>query len=291
MLLASANSLLASATTGGKSENVQTSLRVVTLSPHLAEMVERVGGVSSLVGVSAHSDYSKNTQSKTVVSDARNIDFERLRQLNPHIVLVWSGGTPAQLISKIRTTLPQARIFEFAPKKLDDIEKDLIKIGEVLNLQQSGLTAARSYTQELQDILGTSSKHSKTTVKVFYQVWPQPLMTINHEQMIHDVIERCGGTNIFSKEKLLVPQVTREAVLAANPDLMIGTQQAGKDMDWSMWRSFENLSANRYQAFLSIPGPSISQPTPSILQGTRQICEAIARVRELKSQAPKAGTR
>jgi iron complex transport system substrate-binding protein len=116
-------------------------------------------------------------------------------------------------------------------------------------------------------------------------------MTINHEQMIHDVIERCGGTNIFAKEKLLVPQVTREAVLAANPDLMIGTQQAGKDMDWSMWRSFENLSANRYQAFLSIPGPSISQPTPSILQGTRQICEAIARVRELKSQASKAGTR
>ena len=228
MLLASANSLLASATTGGKSENVQTSLRVVTLSPHLAEMVERVGGVSSLVGVSAHSDYSKNTQSKTVVSDARSIDFERLRQLNPHIVLVWSGGTPAQLISKIRTTLPQARIFEFAPKKLDDIEKDLIKIGEVLNLQQSGLTAARSYTQELQDILGTSSKHSKTTVKVFYQVWPQPLMTINHEQMIHDVIERCGGTNIFAKEKLLVPQVTREAVLAANPDLMIGTQQQVK---------------------------------------------------------------
>ena len=286
MLLASVNVAFASSSAATPPlEILRPPVRVVTLSPHLAEMVEQVGGVSLLVGVSAHSDYSKNTQSKTVVSDARSIDFERLKQLQANVILIWTGGTAAQHIQKMKTVVPYAKVYEFNPKTLSDIKDDLIKIGTILNMQDQAHQIAKSFDQELRQITKDVIKDTKVPVKVFYQVWPQPLMTINHQQMIHDVIDRCGGENIFAQEKLLVPQVTREAVLAANPDLIIGAKQSGQEVDWSNWKAFPKLSANLYQGYLSISGVHISQPTPNILRGTQQVCSAIARIRQLKSQA------
>ena len=35
-------------------------------------------------------------------------------------------------------------------------------------------------------------------VSVFYQVWRQPLMTINGRHLIDDIINLCGGRNVFA---------------------------------------------------------------------------------------------
>jgi ABC-type Fe3+-hydroxamate transport system substrate-binding protein len=42
-------------------------------------------------------------------------------------------------------------------------------------------------------------------VRVFCPIWKHPWMTINHETFIHDMIETCGGTNIFASRERRFP--------------------------------------------------------------------------------------
>lgn len=58
-------------------------------------------------------------------------------------------------------------------------------------------------------------------VRVFYQLWAQPLMTINRHHVIDDVIRRCGGVNLFADAPTPVPHVGVEAVVVAAPELII----------------------------------------------------------------------
>jgi iron complex transport system substrate-binding protein len=123
------------------------------------------------------------------------------------------------------------------------------------------------------------NKHSRK-VRVFYQVWAQPLMTLNQDHLIADIIDICGGEQLFAKEKLLVPTVSREAVVKANPEIIF-TAVDTKQMktDWSMWSSIPQLAATQKKAFVDIDGDMISRPSSRIMQGAQKICSAIDKIR------------
>ena len=75
-------------------------------------------------------------------------------------------------------------------------------------------------------------------VRVFYEIWHQPLMTVNGEHIISDVIRLCGGTNIFADLSTLAPQVSVEAVLAADPQVIIASGMAAEHPEWlDAWRA------------------------------------------------------
>ena len=54
-------------------------------------------------------------------------------------------------------------------------------------------------------------------VPVFYQIWHQPLMTVNGAHMIANVIRLCGGRNVFESLPALTPVVERRACLVSIP--------------------------------------------------------------------------
>jgi iron complex transport system substrate-binding protein len=108
-------------------------------------------------------------------------------------------------------------------------------------------------------------------------------MTINRDHLIGDIIKTCGGEQLFAKEQLLVPTVSREAVAQANPDLIIaGVDNPQVKTDWSMWKNLKNLSATKNDAFYEIESDIISKPGPRVLLGAQKICQAVERTRQQK---------
>ncbi len=255
--------------------------RVITLSPHLTEIVDAAGGTSQLVSVSAFSNYPESVKKLPITSDARSIDLEKMKQLKPDLIIYWRGGTPETQIESIQKIFAHsAQIIFVEPKKLNDIATDIEKLGQLLGTSALAQKNAASFRSEVAQLKKKYHNAQKRKVRVFYQVWAQPLMTLNHDHLISDIIELCGGAQLFAKEKLLVPTVSKEAVVKANPEIIFTAVDA-KQMktDWTMWQSIPQLAATQKKAFIEIDADTISRPSQRVLSGAIKICSEIDKIR------------
>ena len=265
--------------------------RIITLAPHLSELVDAAGGSERLVSVSAFSNLPESVKQLPITSDARSIDLEKMKSLRPDLIIYWRGGTSESQIQSIKKTFNKdVQFISVQPKKLSDIATDIETIGKALgtdSVAKKNADALRSKIVELstkQQSTKQQNTNQKNTsarkVRVFYQVWAQPLMTLNQDHIIGDIIQRCGGEQLFANEKVLVPTVSREAVIKANPEVIFTAVDSTKmKTDWSMWSSFPQLAVTKNMAFIDLDGDIISRPSPRIMQGAQKICAEINQVR------------
>lgn len=258
--------------------------RIITVAPHLTEIVDAAGGVNSLISVSAYSNYPESVKKLPITSDARSIDLERMKQLKPDLIIYWRGGMPETHIESLKKIFNRAetQIISVEPKKLSDIAQDIETIGKVLGTQAIANKNAKVFNAQIAELKRKYQSPNKRKVRVFYQVWSQPLMTLNQDHLIADIIQICGGEQLFAKEKLLVPIVSREAVVEANPEIIFTATDSGKKVDWSMWTSIPQLAATKGKAFVALDGDTISRPSPRIIQGAIKICSEIDKIRLLR---------
>jgi iron complex transport system substrate-binding protein len=260
--------------------------RIITLAPHLSELVDAAGGSNRLVSVSAFSNLPESVKQLPITSDARSIDLEKMKSLRPDLIIYWHGGTSETQIQSIKKTFNKdVQFISVQPKKLSDIAKDIETIGKTLGTESIAKKNADALRLKITE-LSTKQQNSKLKnngdrkVRVFYQVWAQPLMTLNQDHIIGDIIQLCGGEQLFAREKVLVPTVSREAVIKANPEIIFTAVDSAKiKTDWSMWSSFSQLAATKNKAFIDLDGDIISRPSPRIMQGAQKICAEINKVR------------
>ena len=264
--------------------------RIITLAPHLSELVDSAGGSERLVGVSAYSNYPTSVKQLPITSDARSIDLEKMKSLRPDLIIYWRGGTSESQIQSIKKTFTKdVQFIAVEPKKLSDIATDIETIGKALGtdlVAKKNADVLRLKITELRNKENNQNKQNKQQnisqrkVRVFYQVWAQPLMTLNKDHIISDIIQLCGGEQLFANEKVLVPTVSREAVIKANPEIIFTAVDNQKiASDWSMWTSFPQLAATKNKSFIDLDGDIISRPSPRIMQGAQKICTEINRLR------------
>ena len=254
--------------------------RIITVAPHLSEVVEAAGGANRLISVSAYSNFPESVKKLPITSDARSIDLEKMKSLRPDLIIYWRGGTPESQIESIKKTFTSIQVVSVEPKKLTDIANDIETIGKLLGTETIAKKNADAFRAQIIELKHQYQNKNKRKVRVFYQVWAQPLMTLNQDHLIADIINICGGEQLFAKEKLLVPTVSREAVVKANPEIIftaVDTQQM--KTDWSMWSSIPQLAATQKRAFIDIDGDMISRPSTRIMQGAKKICSEIDKIR------------
>jgi iron complex transport system substrate-binding protein len=255
--------------------------RIITLAPHLSELVDAAGGSDRLVSVSAFSNLPESVKQLPITSDARSIDLEKIKSLRPDLIIYWRGGTSESQIQSIKKTFNKdVQFISIQPKKLSDIASDIETIGKALGTESVSKKNADALRSKIAALNTKQKNNSERKVRVFYQVWAQPLMTLNQDHIIGDIIQRCGGEQLFANEKVLVPTVSREAVIKANPEIIFTAVDSTKmSTDWSMWSSFPQLAATKNKAFIDLDGDIISRPSPRIMQGAEKICAEINKVR------------
>ena len=235
-------------------EESDESIRIVTLSPHLAELVFAVGAGNLVVGVSAYTDYPDQAATLPVIGDAFNIDQERLALLSPDLLLAWDTGTPAHVVDELRSRGYRVEII--TTTTISDVAAALRRIDAL---------AARY--------------RAASGISVFYQVDTRPLYTINGRHFVSELIGLCGGTNIFADLDGLAPLVSVEAVLERDPEVMLASSDAGPAAfdEWDRWT---DLAATRYGTRFLMPADEIGRPTPRLLLAAEAVCEALDTARQ-----------
>jgi iron complex transport system substrate-binding protein len=248
--------------------------RIVTLAPHLAELVFAVGAGDQVVGVSSYTDYPEKAASLPAVGDAFSVDQERLAMLEPDLLLAWASGTPAHVVDELRAR--GFRVETVRTRGLDDVAVAIERIGELTGHQREATEVAAEYRQGLHRL--AEQYRDAGTISVFYQVSRQPLYTINGEHYVSELIEICGGRNIFSDLGDLAPMVGVEAVLSRNPEVMLASDDSPED-DFDVWRRWPELAANRLGNYFFLPADEIGRPTPRLLDAGKSLCKSLERAR------------
>lgn len=249
--------------------------RIVTLGAHLAEQLFALGAGDRVVGVSRFTDFPPEVQQRPVVGDAIAIHHEAIAQLKPDLVLVWRSGFPERARAPLqRLGVP---VYESEIRSVAELAGSLRRLGRLLGRTEAGEEQARRVEQQWAALQAEYA--SRAPVRVFYQVWHQPLMTINREHLIHQAITACGGRNLFAELPALTPTVSWEAAVQRNPQVIAMAGSPSDHPERGRWPQFPGVEAVKAQRFALVEGDLINRMGPRFVQGARQLCEAIDRAR------------
>ena len=255
----------------------QPATRIISLAPHLTEIVFAAGAGDKLIGVVSYSDYPPAALDIPIIVSYNSINYEALVALQPDLVLVWNSGNGQELAARLEAL--GLTVFVSEPKRLPDIARSLNKIGILSGTVSVAEKAAAKYLTRYQALVADNS--SKAPVNVFLEVWHEPMMTVNGTHIISDSIELCGGINIFADALPLVPRISVESVVRGNPDVIIATGMANERPEWlDNWLIWPDLSAVKSNSLHSINPDLIGRHSPRILQGVTQLCDYFDRARK-----------
>ncbi|WP_250450589.1 cobalamin-binding protein [Caballeronia sp. ATUFL_M2_KS44] len=247
--------------------------RVVSLAPHVTELLFAAGGGARIVGTVSYSDYPKAAQSIPRVGDNKALDLERIVALHPDLIVVWRHGNAARQMDRLAALgIP---LYYSEPTHLDDIAASIDKLGVLLGTEDTARAASSAFTR---DIAQLRAKYARLApVRVFYQVWDDPLMTLNRDNVFSEVIGVCGGVNVFAAQAPRVPTISTEAVLAANPEAIVTATPGATKPDRSLpaldrWKQWPSITAVARGNLFGIDGDVINRPTPRIAIGAADLC-------------------
>ena len=253
--------------------------RILSLAPHATEMLFAAGAGGALVGAVARSDWPPAARGVPRVGDAAALDLERIASLAPDLVIAWPYTAPPQLAALRAQRVP---VFVSDPKSIAGIAGDIEKLGTLAGTQGVAHAAAATIRERLASL--TARHRDARRLRVFYEVWNEPLYTIGGKHLISEAIGVCGGENVFAALTIPAPSVTIEAVVAAAPDVIVGGDDEGKRPAWlDDWRRWPAIPAVRNGNLYGAAGDLLHRPGPRFVEGVAALCADFETARKRKS--------
>ena len=246
--------------------------RIVTLAPHATEMLYAAGAGDRLIGTVEYSDYPPAAKKVPRVGSYDRFDLEAISALKPNLVIAWETGNPAAPVEKIRAL--GLTVYASQPNRMEDVAGQLERLGQLAGTEAVANQAAERFRQRLAGLRAANA--GKPKVRVFYQIWKAPLMTVGGPQIISSAIELCGGENVFGKLSQMAPTVSVEAVLEADPEAIVATGMGDARPEWlDDWNKWPRMTAVKHGNLFHIHPDLMQRHTPRILDGTEQLCAAL----------------
>ncbi len=229
--------------------------RIVTLAPHATELILAVGAGKNLVAVAQFHGYPDSLQHLPRLNTLGGLDREYLLETNPDLVIAWgSGNRPADLEWLKQTGIA---VFVSEPGSLSDVASSLERLGQLTGNREAGIRAANSFTHDLDT--ACSNRVSHLPIPTYFEIWPNPPMTIGNRHWLNEILQRAGLENVFSDVFRTVFTVNPESLMTRNIQALVTSQPL----------------ATRP---ISPPGiyrasPELSRPGPRLAHGLKALCQ------------------
>jgi iron complex transport system substrate-binding protein len=248
--------------------------RILSLAPNLTEIAYAAGAGALLVGTVEYSDYPAAARALPRVGDAWRVDVERVLASRPDIVLVWPSGTPDTVISRLQQL--RLRVVPVPTQSLADVPAALRQLGMLAGTEARAEEAARQFERS---VAAERARYARRTpLTVFIQIDDEPIYTVNGRHVISEIVELCGGRNVFADLPQLAPPITAEAVLAADPQVILSTDDTLSD-PLALWERWPRMQAVRARAVYPLPSDLVTRAAPRLAQGVGVTCAALERAR------------
>jgi iron complex transport system substrate-binding protein len=254
--------------------------RIVSLAPHITELLFAAGAGDRVVGTVDYSDYPQAANRIARIGGYTSLNLEAIVALRPDLVIGWQSGNPPDPLEQLKRL--GIALFLSEPDRLEDVAGNLEQFGDLAGTSSVAGPAAAAFRARLADLRQRYS--ARPPVRSFYQVWAQPLMTVGGNQIIGSVIRLCGGVNIFGQLAQMAPAVSVEAVLGADPEAIVASGMDESRPDWlDDWRRWPQLTAVARGNLFFIAPDLIQRHTPRLLDGAERLCGDLETVRRRRT--------
>ena len=261
--------------TGRRVEIDRPARRIIAIAPDLAELVYSAGAGQWLIATVSGADYPPQVTALPSVGDASGLDFERIRQLEPDLVVAWgSGNKPADLARLRAGSVPTLVLI---PRTLSDISRHIRLVGELAGTPAVAQAAAAHFEEGLQRLRQRYAHAS--VINVVVQIWPQPVFTVGVTHPLSDALRVCGARNALSDYPLLSGPVPIEDVLAANADVILSVTGLPAAESRARWQHLLSLPGRKPLKLISMDPDLLTRSGPRMLDGVTQLCVRLDQLR------------
>ena len=254
----------------------QPAQRIVALAPHIVENLYSAGAGERLVGVVSYSNFPAAAKQIPEVGTYNAFSLEQVVALRPDLVVMWGSGNGMQTLSKLEALGIPVYVSEL--RQLSDVPQSIRRLGQLAGTASASEAEARRIEGELQRLVRLYGGAQELTV--FYQIWNEPLQTVNNEHLIREIIALCGGRNVFGDAPALAPRINVESVLQRDPDAIVASGMGEARPEWlDQWRRYPSLKAVTGEALFFINPDHVQRPTARVLLGAERLCQQLATIR------------
>jgi len=246
--------------------------RIVTLAPHIVENLFTAGAGDLIIGVVDYSNFPEEALSITNIGSAFNINQESIIALKPDLIIAWETGNSHTVYNKLKDLGYPVYVDE--PKTLNDIAKSIRDFGVLTGRIEPANSAANTYLYKLEKL--QSQYKDVAPVTSFYQIWNEPLQTINGMHIISDVMQICGGENIYANEIAIAPIINIESILDRDPQAIIASGTSPNRPLWlDDWKQWDSLTAVKNDSLFFVEPDHLQRHTVRLLQGIESLCSQL----------------
>jgi iron complex transport system substrate-binding protein len=254
----------------------QPAKRIVALAPHIVENLYSAGAGDKLVGVVSYSDFPDEAKNVPEVGTYNAFSLEQVLALNPDLVVMWGSGNGMQTLSKFEALGIPVYVSEL--RQLSDVPKSIRNLSQLAGTPAIGEAEASRIETELNALQRRYGE--KRSLSVLYQIWNDPLQTVNGEHLISEIIALCGGHNVFGDASSLAPRVSIESVLLRDPDAIVASGMGEARPEWlDQWRAYPSLTAVADEALFFVNPDHLQRPSARIVLGAQSLCQQLDQIR------------
>ena len=246
--------------------------RIVALAPHIVESLFKIGAGDRIVATVDYADHPAQALAIPRVGGYYGVQIEKIMALQPDLIIVWKNGNKAEDIAQLeKLGLPLAYS---VTKNIEDVAAELRMFGRLTGLESNAERVANRFERSLVKII--TAYQSKPPVGVFYQLWSEPLMTVNKNTWINQLIEVCGASNVFADNSTDYPQISMENVLVAKPEVIIlPEEKADKPQPKIDWQRWQVIPAVKTNSFMTVDADLVHRFSSRMLMGLADMCQKI----------------
>lgn len=254
----------------------QPAKRIISLAPHITESLFAAGAGEKIIGAVSYSDYPEAAKKIPRVGGYPSADLEKIISLKPDLVIAWPSGNNLKQVDKLAVF--GIKVFMSEPRYPKDIAKTIQRFGVLAGTSKVADKASNDFLSHYESLKMRYSKKQK--VKVFYQIWNKPIMTISGNHLISEIIELCGGENVFARLKSITPKISVESVIASKAEAIVSGGMGKARPEWlDEWKAWPELSAVKNNQLYFIDPALMQRVGPRILDGADKLCELLDRTR------------
>ena len=260
----------------------QPAQRIINLAPNITEVLFHIGAGAKIVGADEYSNYPEAAKKIQRVNNHAAVNYELILSLKPDLVIAWRSGNGDKIIDPLRKLgFP---VFVIETREIEAIPSLFRRFGQLSGQEITAQQRIDEFNQRLNSL--RSAQANKLLVRTFYQIWHEPLITLNGQHMVSDVIRLCGGVNVFADAVPLVPYINIESIVATDPEVIIAGGSEEDQPDWfGRWQQWSGISAVQNKHIYLIPADLMQRHSIRILDGAEMMCNYLDRARS----ADKAG--
>lgn len=254
--------------------------RIVSLAPHITEVLFSAGAGDRIVGTVSYSDFPEAAKKIPLVGSYNQVNFEQILALQPDLIIGWHSGNNSETIEKLATlNLP---VYLSEPKDLQAISYNIRQMGIIAGTESVANAAADAFDEQISAL--EKANAGKPEISLFYQVWEEPLYTLGGGHFSRDMFRLCGGRNVFGEIEDPSPVITVEAVVTRNPQVMLtGGHHGKRDFnDWrGKWVNWKSIDAVKHDQMYLVDQDIYTRSSPRAIRGATHLCNLLDKARAI----------